>query len=242
SASDNRTMYFLFSGRLLGRNTTSFSYLGAPATRTFSLDMALVDRSLKRSAQTLNDDDIAEAENWLNQAVELHETVPMEEENHTRKTEIDKRIGRQRLRIKFRIVQTLTQGKRFEPALALLDQILSECADEKTVEFYREQKKQIEQNYEAHQKLTSLLKSGAIQLRKGDSESALKDLGEALRLAPEDKYVLTLYEEAVSSHRIQTKGWRALDSKRKFQIVVSVMLIVFLIVATTFLLTRITMQ
>ncbi len=34
-------MYFLFSGRLLGRNTTSFSYLGAPATRTFSLDMAL---------------------------------------------------------------------------------------------------------------------------------------------------------------------------------------------------------
>ena len=35
-------MYFLFSGRLLGRNTTSFSYLGAPATRTFSLDMAVV--------------------------------------------------------------------------------------------------------------------------------------------------------------------------------------------------------
>jgi len=37
-------MYFLFSGRLLGRNTTSFSYLGAPATRTFSLDMALALR------------------------------------------------------------------------------------------------------------------------------------------------------------------------------------------------------
>jgi hypothetical protein len=34
-------MYFLFSGGLLGRNAASFSYLDAPATRTFSLDNAL---------------------------------------------------------------------------------------------------------------------------------------------------------------------------------------------------------
>ena len=47
-------MYFLFSGRLLGRNTTSFSYLGAPATRTFSLDMAVVTFIQLNIAATLH--------------------------------------------------------------------------------------------------------------------------------------------------------------------------------------------
>ena len=46
-------MYFLFSGRLLGRNTTSFSYLGAPATRTFSLDMALDKFSKNNTGRAL---------------------------------------------------------------------------------------------------------------------------------------------------------------------------------------------